>query len=100
VKWLIVFTGVSLNTIVILYLFMFQAGSLEGQHFRKTGVLRSLSVQQIVDCSRQLANTHGCHGGLPDKAYHYLMDVGGDESWNAYPYAMNVRIIATNYYPR
>ena len=62
-----------------------QIGAVEGQVFKKTGMLIPLSEQNLVDCARNDGN-NGCWGGQPEFAFNYIRDNGGINPEFFYPY--------------
>ncbi|KAI4872934.1 hypothetical protein NFI96_023620, partial [Prochilodus magdalenae] len=59
-------------------------GAIEGQMFKQTGRLVSLSEQNLVDCSRSYG-TFGCSGAWMANAYDYVVSNGLQGS-DTYPY--------------
>ncbi|KZV37393.1 cysteine protein 15A [Dorcoceras hygrometricum] len=67
-------------------------GAIEGANFIATGKLLNLSEQQLVDCDHSCdakerrACDDGCSGGLMTNAYKYLIEAGGIQDEDSYPY--------------
>jgi len=59
--------------------------SVEACHWINTGSLISLSEQDIIDCTSNEGN-QGCCGGFMTWAFQGIMDMGGVDATNCYPY--------------
>lgn len=64
-------------------------GALEGQLKKNTGLLTSLSSQNLLDCSQKYGN-YGCNGGFMTNAFEYVIQNHGIESEVTYPYVAKV----------
>ena len=60
-------------------------GNIEGQVAIQQNKLVDLSVEQIADCD---GGTCGIFGGGPSLAYQYVINAGGLQTWEDYPYCM------------
>ncbi|GLJ20661.1 hypothetical protein SUGI_0376210 [Cryptomeria japonica] len=58
--------------------------AVEGVNQIVTGKLISLSEQELVDCDT--STNQGCHGGLMDAAFQFIVENGGIDSEADYPY--------------
>ena len=61
--------------------------AIEGINQIVTGNLTSLSEQELVECNTSY--NQGCNGGLMDYTFQFIIDNGGLDSEDDYPYTAN-----------
>jgi len=61
-------------------------GAIESHAAIKTGQLKTVAEQQLVDCAGGPFENMGCRGGLPSQAFQYVMWAGGIQDSASYPY--------------
>jgi hypothetical protein len=62
-------------------------GALEGQYYKKTGLLIKLSEQNLIDCNKDyIIGNFGCNGGNMLIAYNYVKLNNGISKSAVYPY--------------
>ncbi|XP_044942034.1 procathepsin L-like [Mustela putorius furo] len=66
-----------------------EAGALKVHKFRKTGQIVSLSERNPLDYSRS-QGSEGCPVGLMNYAFQYILNNGGLDSEESYPYRPGV----------
>lgn len=71
-----------------------KVGALEAQKCFKTGVLTSLSEQNLLDCAGSSYGNYGCNGGNMNGAFTYVVNNKGLSSSAGYPY---VGYVSTDY---
>jgi hypothetical protein len=71
-----------------------KVGALEAQKCFRTGVLTSLSEQNLVDCAGSSYGNYGCNGGNMNGAFTYVVNNKGLSSSAGYPY---VGYVSTDY---
>ena len=59
-------------------------GAIEGINAVYTGKLEVLSEQELIDCD--IKHDHGCHGGLMDTAFEFVIRNGGIDTEKDYKY--------------
>lgn len=59
-------------------------GAIEGVNALVTGEMVSLSEQMLIDCDT--TKDHGCKGGLMDFAFDFVVENGGIDTEESYPY--------------
>lgn len=59
-------------------------GAIEGINAIQTGKMVALSEQMLVDCDT--TRDHGCEGGLMDFAFDFVLENGGIDTEESYPY--------------